>query len=171
MKLFLHFLLPLALLAGCGSTRPIASPAAPTADDLRWIDTLRELDERSDVLLGMANFQSQRKELKDFADAAAREHRERSTGIGEWRDSAFAGTAKNVALPACGERDYRSLGQPSTDLQIVDRLIDHRECALEFARRAVTAIHAANARHLADEAVRDYEGELQWLRSLRSAWQ
>lgn len=162
-------LIPL-LSSGCQSTTG-APTTVLTAEDLRFIDTLRELDERSDAIVRTANFGSEHPELKAFADAAGHAHHKRSENIKRWRESSFPAAPIIVAMSVCGESDYRTSPPHATDLQIIDRFIAHRECALGFVVRTLPTIRSSGARHLAEEAAHIFDSELQQLRTWRSAWQ
>lgn len=160
---------PLLLVAcsGGGGTAPVV---APTTGELQAIDTLRELDERSDALIAAAKFQTARKELNDLADAASHQHSDRSSRIKEWRDAAFANAPKAIALPACAQGDF-AVPNPATDRQLVERFIAHRECAVMFARDALASVRSSNARRLLEDSIRAYEAELQQLRPWGTQWQ
>ena len=158
------------LFAGCGamsSSTPATIPA--TTDDLRWIDTLRELDEMADIVVGAANFQSSRKELSAFADAASHAHKERTEEIKAWRSSAFPAALPAAELPPCAQRDFRVGSKPS-DLEILDAFIAHRECASSYANQALAAVRATSAQHVLEETARTFAAELQQLRAWREAW-
>lgn len=158
-----------ALLSyACAGARS-APVVAPTTRELQMIDTLRELDERSDTLLAAAKFQTARKELSDLADAASHEHSDRSDKIKQWRTTAFPTAAKDVALPDCGEGGF-AIDAGATDRQIVERLIAHRECALAFAREALANVRSVSVRRLIEKIISAYTTELQELRLLGSAW-
>ena len=155
---------------GCGGisgTTPALIPA--TTDDLRWIDTLRELDEKADGVVGAANFQSSRTELSIFADAAAHAHKKRTEKIKAWRSSSFAAASPAVELPPCGQRDFR-VGSKLSDLEILDALIAHRECASSYANQAVAAVRATSARHVLEETAGTFAAELKQLRAWSETW-
>ena len=163
-------LFAVALVLGCGTASvPTAPTAAPAADDLRWIDTLRALDERADRVVGAANFQSSRKELSGFGDQAAHAHRKRSEEIKTWRASAFPNAIERVELPQCGQQEFR-VGYKPSDLQILDAFIAHRECALSYANDALANVRATTARHVLEETARTFEAELKQLRTWRETW-
>lgn len=166
---FAFALLAMAVV-GCGAISghsPAIIPA--TTDDLRWIDTLRELDEKADVVVGAANFQSSRKELSAFADAAAHAHKKRTEEVKSWRSSSFAVAAPTVELPPCAQRDFRVGSNPS-DLEILEAFIAHRECASSYANQALAAVRATSARHVLEETASTFAAELQQLRALRETW-
>lgn len=164
----------LALLAvalvGCGGisgSTPATVPA--TTDDLRWIDTLRELDEKGDSVVGAANFQSSRKELSAFADAASHAHKERTEEIKAWRSSSFPTALPVVELPPCGQRGFKVGSKPS-DLEILDAFIANRECASSYANQALAAVRSSSAQHVLEETARTFAAELQQLRAWRESW-
>lgn len=126
-------LIPL-LSSGCQSTTG-APTTVLTAEDLRFIDTLRELDERSDAIVRTANFGSEHPELKAFADAAGHAHHKRSENIKRWRESSFPAAPIIVAMSVCGESDYRTSPPHATDLQIIDRFIAHRSSRMRAGIR------------------------------------
>lgn len=164
-------LFAVALSFGCGTMSNPATPAAPPAvNDLRWIDTLRELDEMADGVVGAAKFQSSSKELGAFADEASHAHRKRSEEIKEWRASSFATAAQNVALPPCAQAGFR-VASKATDVEIVDALIGHRECASMYANDALINVRSTSARHVLEETARTFEAELKQLRAWRAQWQ
>lgn len=163
-------LLVVLTLGGCAAVSggtPATVPA--TTDDLRWIDTLRELDEKADSVVGAANFQSSRKELSTFADAAAHAHKERTEKIKAWRSSSFRTASPAVELPECGQRDFRVGSKPS-DLEILDAFIAHRECASSYANQALAAVRSTSARYVLEETARTFAAELQQLRAWRESW-
>ena len=166
----LNVLLSVVFLCACASSSGVDPVPSPAIDELRWIDTLRELDERSDVVLSAAKFHTTRKELSELADTASHEHNERSAKIKEWRDRSFQNEPRAIALPACSEAGFAPTAA-ATALQIVERLIAHRECALAFAREALTNVRSSSARRVVEETIRVYESELQQLRTWSTAWQ
>lgn len=158
------------LTLGCGTaSNPAVSAARPASEDLRWIDTLRELDEMADGLIGAAKFQSSSKELSAFADEASHAHRKRSDKIKEWRTSSFAAAAQNVALPPCAQSEFR-VAPKASDAAIVEALIAHRECVSSYTAEAVASVQSTNARHVLEETSRTFAAELETLRTWRSAW-
>lgn len=163
-------LLVVVALGGCSSSsNGGGATVAATPDDLRWMDTLRELDEKTDGALGAANFQSSRKELSAFADAAAHAHMKRSDEIEAWRASSFPTAPPNVSLPHCAQAGSL-LGTKPADPAIVAALIAHRECALTYARDARANVRSSSARHVLEEAVQTFSNELQQFRAWRYAW-
>ena len=165
------FALLAMLFIGCGAI-PSGTPATvpATTDDLRWIDTLRELDEKADVVVGATNFQSSRKELSAFADAAAHAHKKRTEEIKAWRSSTFPTASPMSELPPCGQRDFR-VAPKASDLEILDVFIAHRECASSYANQALAAVRASSARHVLEETARTFAAELQQLRTWRETWE
>ncbi|HKR64283.1 MAG TPA: hypothetical protein VJZ00_11180 [Thermoanaerobaculia bacterium] len=163
-------LFAVTLVLGCGTmSAPTTPTAAPAADDLRWIDTLRALDERADRVVGAANFQSSRKELSAFGDEAAHGHRKRSEEIKSWRDSAFPKAIERVELPPCAQQEF-DVGSKPSDLQILDTFIAHRECVSSYASQALANVRSTTARHVLEEAARTFEAELKQLRTWRETW-
>ncbi len=163
-------LLVVLMLGGCGATSVgTSATVAATTDDLRWIDTLRELDEKGDSVVGAAKFQSPRKELSAFADAASHAHKERTEEIKAWRSSSFPTALSAVELPPCAQRDFR-VGPKPSDLEILDAFIAHRECASSYANQALAAVRATNAQHVLEETARTFAAELQQLRAWRESW-
>lgn len=163
-------LLVVLTLGGCGTVSSGTSATVPTiTNDLRWIDTLRELDEKADGVVGAANFQSSRKELSTFADAAAHAHRKRTEKIKAWRSSSFATAGPAVELPACGQSDFRMGSKPS-DLEILDAFIAHRACASSYANQALATVRSTGARYVLEETARTFAAELQQLRAWRESW-
>lgn len=161
-------LLTMATFVGCGTMSSDTSTAA-TTDDLRRIDTLRELDEKADRVVGAANFQSSRRELSTFADAAAHAHKERTEEIKAWRSSSFAAAPPAVELPPCGQADF-GVQPKASDVEILDVFIAHRECALSYVNEALGTVRSTNARHVLEESARTFAAELEQLRAWRTAW-
>lgn len=163
-------LLVVLTLGGCGAMSVgTSATVAATTDDLRWIDTLRELDEKGDIVVGAANFQSSRKELSAFADAASHAHKKRTENIKAWRSSSFGTALPAVELPPCGQRDF-GVGSKPSDLEILDAFIAHRECASSYANQALAAVRSSSAKHVLEETARTFAAELQQLRAWREAW-
>lgn len=142
----------------------------PAADDLQWLDTLRALDGKSNAILGAAKFQSMHKELIAFADDAAHAYRERGVDVKNWRASWFPTATQQVVLPGCALSDF-GVSAKASDLEIVDALISHRQCALSHTNEALENVRSAGARHLLEEAFQTYTTELQQLRAWGTEWQ
>lgn len=167
MRLKVAFaVIALAALASCGTTGSTSQSVVPTTDDLRWIKTLRALDEKGDGVVGAAKFQSSSKDLSTLADEAGHAHRKRTEEIKSWRASAFRDA---VELPACGQQVFRVGSKPS-DMEIVDAFIAHRECVLNYTNGALANVRSANTRHVLEDASRIFEAELKQLRTWRETW-
>lgn len=167
----LVLLLGVSLLIGCGSVSDIPAPAMPAAaDDLHWIDTLHDLDEKSEGILEAASSQSTRKELSAFADDASHAYKERSDEIEDWRALWFPTATQNVVLPACAQSELRVAANAS-DAEILDALVTHRQCALSYTNEALDNVRSTGARHVLEGTFRTFTAELQELRAWRTAWQ
>lgn len=157
------------LFVGCATSDATRAVNVNTVADLALIDTLRELDELSDAAVGAANFQKERRELSTLADQIAHAHSRRSDEIKIWRQTNFPDAPKQIALPTCPQRDFRPQASATT-ADIIERLIAHRECAVSFAREALTSVGSSAARHLIEEALSAYQAELEQLRAWRQSW-
>lgn len=166
----MNVLLYALLLAACGGGSGVAPVIVPAAGELQWIDTLRAVDEKGDSVVGAANFQSSRKDLSTFGDEAAHAHRKRTDEIEQWRASSFANASTRVELPPCAQREFR-VAAKAPDVEIIDALLAHRECALSYANEALSMVRSSTARRVLDEAIRTFTAELQQLRVWRTAWQ
>lgn len=169
MKRTILGLVAATLLVGCRSGSDVRTSPAATALELRVLDTLRELDEKSDGLLASARFGTTRKELNAFADIASHAHSKRSDEIKAWRTSAFPTAPKDVALPVCAQRSF-AVPSAASDFEILDAMIAHRACAVAFTNESLPNVKSASARHLVEEITRTWVAEEQTLRAWRSAW-
>lgn len=164
-------LIAMTLFVGCGTTSDTSARSpAPAADDLRWIDTLRDLDEQSNGILGAASSQSTRKELSTFADDASHAYRERSDEIDDWRAQWFPTASQNVVLPACAQPELR-VAVNASDVEILDALVAHWQCALSYTNEALDNVRSTSTRHVLEGAFRTFTTELQELRAWKTTWQ
>ncbi len=100
----------------------------------------------------------------------ARMHSKRNEEIEEWRASSFSSAAESLALPRCAaQREFRAASAAS-DLEVVEVLIAHRECALAYANEALANVRSIGARRVLEETSRTFTAELQQLGGLVSAW-
>lgn len=162
---FMMFLLVSCGTASDSSPRPTGTPA----EDLQWLDTLREIDERSSALVATAKFDATRQELRTFADVVGHAHRKRTEAMDRWRDRVFDAAPKQVALPTCATQ-WRTVTPRSRDSVLISALIEQRGCMLEYAEEARANVQSAEVAQMVTETIRTVSGELQQLRTWSVAW-
>lgn len=158
------------LLIGCGTASDLAprpDPASP--DDLQWLDTLRETDERSAALVARAQFSAAREELRAFADAMGHAHRKRTVAMDRWRNFPFASVPKRVKLLAC-VTEPRIVPPESSDTILLAALIDQRHCMLAYVEEARSKVQSPELTRIFTETKRTISAELQQLQTWSGTW-
>lgn len=160
----------LLLLVGCGTAvDSTPRPTRTSIEDLVWVDTLREIDERSAVLVATAKFDAARPEFRTFADVVGHEHRKRTDAIDRWRKRSFDPAPKVLMLPACAT-EWRMVPARSADTELVAAMIEQRDCMLAYAEEARTNVQSPELGRIFADTIRTLSGELQQLRAWSATW-
>lgn len=169
MKVFASVFL-VFLLVGCGTGSDLAPPPDPAStDDLQWLDTLREIDERSTALVARAQFNAAREELRAFADAMGHAHRKRTAAMDRWRNVTFTSVPKRVKLPACATQP-RMVPPESSDTVLLAALVDQRRCMLAYVEEARSKVQSPELTRIFTDTKRTVSAELKQLQTWSVTW-
>ena len=149
----------------CGSASvvvPSQHTAPPSSADVVLGQSLRDLEEASDRVVAQIHWDAADKAIREIGDPLAHNHHERSARLKNFLDQ-YGGDlpAGAVPVPACFTPDPP--GSPLTpldDAALIDRFLQHHDCAQALARMLVTSRSDA-VRMLAQSVMSSYEADVK----------
>jgi uncharacterized protein (DUF305 family) len=158
-----------------------APNAAEQPYDLQFIDSMTHHHDGAIQMAEMALRNTEREELKKFAQKIIDDQKKENAQMKAWRDQWYAGkpSAMNMELPGMKmggtmstdhAKMMESMRGKDFDIHFIDMMIPHHEGAVEMARELLRKGEHAELKTMANEIIREQEAEIRQMQAWKAEW-